>query len=234
MMPSVPNQSSPLTRLLASLLSALIPPLLLLLSVRLVLTPLYVTTLYQMPFFPEDRFGWAESVRQEYGPYGVRYLLNDAGIEYLGDLQIEGQAAFNERELKHMEDVKVVTRAALTVLNVCLLLAGLCSLGLLARRKNRSAWVGAVGRGGLTTLAVSLSLLVVALLSWDFFFDSFHALFFADGTWQFYTSDTLIRLYPQTFWFTSALVVGVLTIGGALICVLGAFWYRRRAILGQA
>lgn len=213
---------------LSRLLSLLVPILLLLLSVRVVLTPIYVTTLYQMPFFPADRYGWDESVRLEYGPYGVRYLLNDAGIEYLGDLEIEGQPAFIQSELDHMEDVKVVTRAAMCVLYLAFALFLLISIAFYIDRTARLEWLKALVRGGITTLTLIFSLMLMAVFSWDFFFDTFHSLFFADGTWQFYRSDTLIRLYPQTFWFTSSLVVGVITIGGALGCMALPKFYQLR------
>ena len=41
--------------------------------------------------------------------------------------------------------------------------------------------------------------------------------FFEDGTWQFYYTDTLIRLYPEQFWFDASLTVGIMTTLTALI-----------------
>lgn len=40
----------------------------------------------------------------------------------------------------------------------------------------------------------------------------FHELLFEPDTWYFPTSDTLIRLYPEQFWFDSALTIGGITI----------------------
>ncbi|MEO0599678.1 MAG: DUF1461 domain-containing protein, partial [Chloroflexota bacterium] len=60
--------------------------------------------------------------------------------------------------------------------------------------------------------------------AWDFFFTQFHNVFFEQGTWRFYYSDTLIRLYPERFWFEASLVVGVLTVVGALV-ILGISWW---------
>ncbi len=47
-------------------------------------------------------------------PTPSNYLLNDAGIDYLGDLTFEdGSPLYRAKELQHMEDVKIVMQAAL-------------------------------------------------------------------------------------------------------------------------
>jgi integral membrane protein (TIGR01906 family) len=61
---------------------------------------------------------------------------------------------------------------------------------------------------------------VSAVVAWDTFFTAFHQLFFAGGTWVFAYSDTLIRLFPEQFWFDAALTVGGLTLLGALALLL--------------
>jgi integral membrane protein (TIGR01906 family) len=69
---------------------------------------------------------------------------------------------------------------------------------------------------------------IIAALSWDTFFTSFHSIFFASGTWQFEYSDTLIRLFPEQFWFDAAVTIGALTILGASL-----FWLISRRYLAQ-
>jgi integral membrane protein (TIGR01906 family) len=222
--------SPTLVSVLARIISFLIPVLLVLLSVRLVLTETYLKLEYNRPGFPADRYGWDEAIRLEYGPYGVRYLLNDEPSEYLGRLEIDGEPAFTSSELDHMEDVKRVTRAAIRVLVLSLVAFLICAGLLVYHPASRPDLLRAISRGGWVTLTSIALLLLTMGISWDFFFDSFHALFFEAGTWQFYTSDTLIRLYPQQFWFDSALVVGILTIGGALVCILLPRYFRRDAV----
>jgi uncharacterized membrane protein len=56
------------------------------------------------------------------------------------------------------------------------------------------------------------------LLAFGFFFIFFHEIFFKEGTWMFYYSDTLIRLFPERFWRDTFLMVGGLSgIGGLLL-----------------
>ncbi len=210
------------------LLTALVPVLLVLLSVRLMLTETWLKFEYNRAGFPEDLYGWDKDVRLEYGPYGIRYLLNDSEIAYLGDLQIDGEPAFREKELDHMEDVKVVTQVAMQVLTVSLIIfiIGIAFLAYFPETRQRLPQIFL--HGGITTLVTIIILVVLIFVSWDFFFDTFHALFFSDGTWQFYRDDTLIRLYPQQFWFDSSLMVGVLTLGGALACIAIPLWGRKK------
>lgn len=201
-------------------LSLLVPVLLILVSVRLVMTETYLRLEYQRAGFPEDVYGWEAQTRLEYGPYGIRYLIHNHPIDYLGDLQIDGQRAFTDSELSHMVDVQAVTQWALRGLTLSVILCLILSAALLTKRPTRAVWLWAIRRGGWLTLGLAAALMVVAVAAWDFFFDTFHALFFEAGTWEFHRSDTLIRLYPPRFWFDSALVVGILTLGGALMCVI--------------
>lgn len=210
------------------ILTALVPILLVLISVRFIMTETWLKFEYNRAGFPEDLYGWDKDVRLEYGPYGIQYLLNDADISYLGELEIEGQPAFREKELDHMEDVKVVVQGAMLVLTISLILF-VVGMGMLAYSpETRPRLLKVFMYGGASTLITIVILVILVFVSWDFFFDTFHALFFSEGTWQFYRDDTLIRLYPQQFWFDSSLAVGILTISGALTCILIPLWRLRR------
>lgn len=206
-----------------------LPFILVLGSVRLVMTPLFLELEYRRPGFPEDTFGFSTEDRLKYGPYGVRYLTNSADISYLGDLQIESKQAFKADELQHMEDVKVVTRAAFQIL----LLAGaffvMSTILLIRQSSTRFHILRGIQHGGGLTIALILILTALVFLNWDFFFDTFHEIFFEAGTWQFYRSDTLIRLYPEQFWFDVSLVIGGLTIGTSILCMAIPRWWKRRA-----
>lgn len=217
-------QAFTLPRFIVSLLQAcitiLIPILLLLLSVRLVMSEAWLNYEYQRAGFPADLYGWDTDVRLEYGPIGVEYLLTDADISLLANLEIDGRPAFDPDELAHMEDVHAVTYAAMQVLTVGGI-AFVVMVGLLAwQPATRPDLLRALAHGGSLTLTLVGTLSIMVLLAWDFFFDTFHALFFESGSWQFHRSDTLIRLYPQQLWFDSSLLVGVLAIGGALLLAI--------------
>ncbi len=217
------------------LLTLALPPLLALTSVRLVMTSLFVQIEYQRPGFPADRYGFSRDERLHYAPFAVRYLHNDAAISYLGDLTFpDGSPLFNERELQHMADVKTVTRTAFQVHRALLVASGVSALLLARRRATRRTLWRALGDGGLLTIAVILVLAVLVVASWDLFFDGFHALFFEGDTWVFRTSDTLIRLFPEQFWFDAALTVAFLTVSGSLLAMIVAWRMERRTLTAQS
>lgn len=225
--PAVPAPRAPFPGWLAAILQGLIvvglPIFLALTGVRLVMTGTFLKVEYNRPGFPADRFGFTTEDRLRYAPYAVEYLRNDADIRYLGDLTLGGEPMYTEKELQHMEDVKVVTRAAFAAHTILTLALAVAALALAwrpaTRRALRRAWLN----GGLFTIFLIITVVVMALLSWDTFFTGFHHVFFEGNSWLFSTSSTLIRLFPEQFWFDAALAVGVLTILGALL-VMAIAW----------
>ncbi|MBK9122894.1 MAG: TIGR01906 family membrane protein [Chloroflexi bacterium] len=212
---------------LGFVLTLAVPVMLVLGSVRLMMSPGFLAFEYQRPGFPADVYGFTTEDRLRWGPLGIEYLLTDAGIDLLADLRFEnGAALFTPRELKHMEDVKVVTQAAFGVLGGVSIAAFAAGAILLARRRLDTV-LASMARGGLLVLGLIGAVVVGAVVAWDSFFTLFHRAFFADGTWIFLTSDTLIRLYPEQFWFDCALVVGAITIGGALLLIAANWRFAR-------
>ncbi len=210
------------------LLALFIPLALIGLGVRILLTPLFPNIEYRLPDFPADDYGFTLQDRLHWGPYGINYLLNNADISYLGDLKFaDGRSLFNDRELSHMHDVKVVTQDFLLVWYLDL--AILILLGLLAGRgKWLPAYIRGLKRGGWLTLGLAGTAGVIATLGtsgsgdlfWQFFSD-FHGLFFKGDTWLFAYSDTLIRLYPLKFWEDAVLYIGLIAALSALGLAFG-------------
>jgi integral membrane protein (TIGR01906 family) len=117
-----------------------------------------------------------------------------------------------------------VTQAAFTFLNVAL---GIFAAGVVILRRDAKVLRRALMHGALYTLTAIVGVVFAAVVAWDFFFTLFHQLFFSEGTWIFLYSDTLIRLYPEQFWFDAALLIGILTIGSALVLFAGTVWLGR-------
>ncbi len=96
------------------------------------------------------------------------------------------------------------------------------------RRETRAALRAGLIAGGALTITIIITLVVLIFASWDFFFDGFHGIFFEGDSWQFSTSDTLIRLFPEQFWFDAAMIIGLFTVIGAFAAILIAFTWDRR------
>jgi integral membrane protein (TIGR01906 family) len=205
-----------------SYLTALLTPIFLLgLGLRLLLTPLFYNVEYRMPYFPPDTYGFTLEDRLRWAPYAIDYLLNNADISYLGDLAFEdGSPLYNERELSHMHDVKGVTKGALRVWYVAVVL--LAGLGVWARfGKWWQAYRQGLRRGGWLMIGLVVVIGLFGAIAFWQLFTLFHALFFEGDTWLFLFSDTLIRLFPMQFWQDAFIWAGVISVGGALGLALG-------------
>ena len=214
--------------ILAWIVTLIVPIALIGLGLRLLLSPLFLQIEYNMPYFPPDEFGFTKEERLKWAPYALNYLTNNEDISYLGDLKFDdGTPLYNERELSHMDDVKVVTQGALRVWYASL--AVLLLLGVWA-------WSGGwwpdyllgLMRGGwlMVGLAVTVGVIVevgIALNPNVFlnFFAGFHSLFFEGDSWLFLYSDTLIRLFPIRFWQDAFLLAAVIALGGGIALALG-------------
>jgi integral membrane protein (TIGR01906 family) len=215
-------------RLLGVIVVVGLPPVILLSNLYLLISPGYVRYEYGKADFPpatrlsqEQRYAAAEEC--------VRYLRTGVGIEALQKLQGREGPLFNERELRHMVDVKRVARATFTFHRVCSVLvvaAALCLVrfgtpGECARRLAQGA--------GLTVALVAL-LLIAVVVNFNWFFTTFHRVFFEGETWLFAYTDSLIQLFPLRFWSDTA-QLWVLT---AILesCLLGgvALWWLRRSL----
>jgi integral membrane protein (TIGR01906 family) len=215
-------------RLAGLLLTAMVPLLLILTSVRLLLTPAFVRLEYRLPGFPEDRYGFTLDDRLRWAPIAVDYLLNDAGIEFLGDLRADnGERLYNPSELGHMEDVKELTGLALSVWKGLILLGLLLGAATAIAGGARSLW-NALRRGALWTLILMVALGAGIALAFSFVFVGFHQLFFDPGTWTFRYSDTLIRLFPERFWRDAFTFIALGTLAMA-----GILWWLARSRLSR-
>jgi len=149
------------------------------------LSPLFLQVVYRMPGFPVDTYGFTLEDRLRWAPYAQTYLTNNAGSEFLADLRFDnGRSLFNERELSHMKDVKVVTKAALNLFYGAL--AALALIGLWSRRPQQlSAFLDGLRRGGWIMVGLAGAVAIVVLTGmfllpnvfWSFF-AGFHAIFF--------------------------------------------------------
>ena len=215
------NSKTIVYRIMSWVVTLLVPVFLALLAVRLVMTPLFLGIEYRTPGFPEDSYGFTLKDRFHLSKIAVDYLLNAEDISYLGDLTFEdGSPLYNQRELYHMEDVKMVTGHALNVWYLSMI--GLILLGVWA--KFGSWWEEykqGLRRGGWLTIFLIGTIILSVFLSFGVIFVGFHNIFFESGTWTFQFSDTLIRLFPERFWRDTFLAVGLIAFVGGLVFIFG-------------
>ncbi|WP_253901410.1 TIGR01906 family membrane protein [Arthrobacter sp. PAMC 25486] len=201
------NTKPVLTRVFQVLIAVFYPIVLLVLAIRLVTSSVFLWVEYHRPGFPADSFGFSTDDRITYGSYTIDYLLNFAPPRYLGDLVDKlGNPLFLAREVGHMADVKSVIVLAFLA-GLVLAIVMLIGMIYLAPRTRGGIRRGLFA-GSIATLALIIALGVFAVTGWEKFFTEFHKIFFADGTWTFYTDDTLIRLFPSQFWMDAGIFIG--------------------------
>lgn len=209
----------------ASFLVAIAVPIVLTMAlVRGLTLPWYAAWQYGRTGFPPDPYGLSRAARLRLAAGTIRFLNIPGETDILERLTLpDGTPAYNDRELQHMDDVKAVYNG-LTGAALGLLALGAVSGWVLVRRQSaRALWL-ALSRGATLTLILLVSLGLWMLVGFDRFFTAFHGVFFEPGTWVFYYTDTLIRLFPIEFWQTAGLLVA----GGVTVLSFGLVIVARR------
>ncbi|MEW6232531.1 MAG: TIGR01906 family membrane protein [Chloroflexota bacterium] len=211
-----------LTNLLVALVVIGIPPFLILSNLYVFMTPSYLDFEYGKPGFPKaDRFNDAE--RRANAAASIEYVRGNLSFEHFKALGV-----YNEREIKHMVDVRELV-AKVTVFHAVegvLLLIALIALAW-SRATRALAARGLLG-GTLLTLALFGVLGLFAVIAFNTFFTAFHRVFFEGDSWRFNYSDSLIQFYPLPFWFDTAVALVALTMIEALTVGAIVWWWQRQ------
>jgi len=133
----------------------------------------------------------------------------------------EKRQVFNQREIDHMADVRILYKDAISVRNAgaLIILVLLMFIRLLAAKNFRRFL--AVGYLSATAVCLVLFLVLVWAIARDFtgFWNNFHFLFFSNDLWQLDPeTDILIQIVPEQFFFD--LVVRILLIFGCTTAAL--------------
>ena len=197
-------------------------------SVRMLVTSEYIRVEYNRAGFPEDIFGFNKEQRIGFASENVRYLRDNLQISTLEEQNNQGQPLYNTRELNHMEDVQNVYQFFWKAWIAISVLISLIFILTLARRGNWRAFSSAIKLGGFGTAGLIAIVEILAFVGWDTWFLIFHKLLFANGTWTFSYSDTLIRLFPQKFWMDAVFTItGLSLIIGLLTGFVGRIWQKK-------
>jgi integral membrane protein (TIGR01906 family) len=201
------------------LITIAIPLLLLMTSIRLMLSPIFFEYEYRSPGFPPDPYGLNLDQRIKWSKISLDYLLNDQGISFLENQMLsETQPLYNPAELSHMVDVKNLIQAMIKGWTILLL--AILGLGIWAWRAGWSHDYGFyISRGGWMGVLLIIAVIFFTFTSFDALFTSFHRIFFKGDTWIFLYSDTLIRLFPIRFWQDAFILTGAFTGVGSLALI---------------
>ena len=212
------------------ILQILIPVVLVLSSVWILLNTAkwWVQIEYRLPGFPEDRYGFTLEDRLYWSAIDIEYLLNDEELDYFDDLRLEdGSPMHNQRELRHMADVKRLIHAVWYVFGIGLILGIVLEIALGVFADPRVA-TETLKRGARNTLILVGLLVLGVIVGFGILFVGFHRVFFEGDTWIFLFSDTFIRLYPERFWRDTFFLLALITaLAGVLVYLFSNLLLRR-------
>jgi integral membrane protein (TIGR01906 family) len=204
-------------------LALLVPPILVTNGIRVLANDWFVR--FEYARLPPDPYGLSRAQRTELGLTGLHSILprNGEGIALLRRARLAtGRAAFREKELRHMADVRrlfgVIYPAHLAAVAAVAVLA----LGLAVAGRGRRLVGRAFTYGAGLTLVLAAGVAVALAVSADAFLNGFHWVFFEGRSWRFRDDDTLRRLYPDRFWTETAVILGLGAAAQAGLLLLAA------------
>ena len=208
-----------LQNLLLIILVVGIPPFLVLSNIFVFLTPQYLDYEYNKPDFPKaERFN--DKDRRYYATESIEYERGARTLE-----QFKALGVYDDREVKHMVDVRVLIEKVTTFHAADGLLLLLALVGLAARPTTRALAARGLLTGALLTVALFGAIGLFAATGFNTFFTGFHRVFFEGDTWLFSYTDSLIQFYPLRFWFDTAIALVVLTLLEAIVVgAIGWAW----------
>jgi len=212
---------------LAVLLGALaLPVCALVLAIQLLAGPDYLRWTMARPGYP-DSPGFSSEERLAAALPSTAFILGAGSAETLAALEHRGVPLYQAAEIDHLVDVRQVI-GGIRLSGLFLAAAALILLALRPRGL-RLGLARAMAAGSKLLLGFLLLLGLAILVDWDLAFTTMHRLFFADGTWQFAADSALIRLFPDRFWYDTALALVALLALQGLAALAAARVLRPRA-----
>jgi integral membrane protein (TIGR01906 family) len=201
------------SRLAAGLIAASTALVILGASIAPFLTPAFVR-------FEQDRVGVGQVTGFGAGELDAvtGALLGDL-VLWRGDFDVavDGAPVLDDRERAHMRDVRGVFGG------LWLLVGAAAVVLIVGFRRTRgtearfATWRAVAG--GARALAIAIAVAgVFAILAFEALFEVFHRLFFSTGSYTFDPrTDRLVQLFPQQFWSDTAIALGVVVLGAAIL-----------------
>lgn len=223
-----------LPNLLAFLITLAVPIVLILSNVLLFMNPVWLAFQYAQPDFPASvRF--TPQDRLKFGSESIEYVRGNRTLEQFIALDV-----YDEREIKHMIDVRMLVDQVKIVLPVVAVMAVIAVVMLargtptpaLPRSQNfeqgRKQAARALFNGARLTIGLFLVVGIFAAVGFNTFFTLFHRIFFEGDTWLFNYTDSLIQFYPLPFWFATSIALVTLTIAEAVIVGAIGWWWEKK------
>jgi integral membrane protein (TIGR01906 family) len=190
---------------------------------------------FEYPRIAPDAYGWTAEERLALGNATLGYIQRPEPAEeviyLLKDLRLPedpSQPLYKNSEIGHMLDVKILFD---TIGRILRILMAIIPLGLVTLFFiDKSECLETIYKGGWATIILLAAIAIFILVGWTVFFTLFHELLFPPGTWTFYYTDSLIRLFPEKFWFDVGAIISIGTLlEGVVVMFIGRYLMRANA-----
>ena len=193
---------------LSYLLAILLVPAVILLSFRLLI--------FNKPFYLQqfEKVGTYQKLDKNVADFQTNNLIN-----YMCCTENIDTNFYNQTEIAHLKDVKVLVRLANNHLNLHIVfLTVIASILIFRKRFDLLAFgthlASTVGIAAILILAIS------SLLNFPFLFEKFHVISFNNDLWLLPADANLIKLFPQQFFQNFANRIALQAIAIFLILIL--------------
>lgn len=164
----------------------------------------------------------------------IRGYFNDD--EDLLDVRVSQRgirrSIYNEREVLHMKDVKGLVKGVYWahLASGGLLIAVAAAGFAICRRRFLPDLAGLASLGGFATLGLVVLVGLASLVGFERLFLAFHFVSFSNDLWLLDPStDMLIAMFPQAFFFDATMAIAALSVIQALLLALiGPLWLKWR------
>ncbi len=136
---------------------------------------------------------------------------------------------FSDFEKSHLNDVRNVIWIVFGIYFVLILLIILfllCMLKKLIKKHAKLMAIKLILKKSAFFTSGLIILLSVVFISFNYFFDLFHKIFFPMGNWMFPANSLLITLFPEIFFIRFFALVLFITFIKALVVFVAAKWIR--------
>lgn len=168
----------------------------------------YLTS-FKLNAFNEKFYGKEFEKYDVYGKFPEHDIdkINSGLLLYLkGRSDSYDKELFNQREISHLEDVKILIGKIGIFYYFILIISILLIIFLfLLDKKGFMRDISIVSfYSGLSIFIFSLVLVILIVFNFDNVFTLFHRMFFVSGSWIFSSSDSLVNIYPSGFFYDIA------------------------------
>src|SRR3990172_3046752 len=157
-----------LSALPSAVLTILVPAMLVVNVIRVLANDWYIHFEYAKPEFPPDAYGFTKEQRTELALTGLHSVLPQSaeGIDLLrrGCLPA-GSPAFNERELGHMEDVRILIGQVYPLHLIALVAIVALAIGLSRSARMKAVVPRGLQAGSILTLVIAAGLIGYILIN---------------------------------------------------------------------